>query len=93
MFFKEVLGQKIVSHLKENADANRIPHAQLFVGKLGFGLLNIALEYANYILCEGNEENLKNNIKIEQVTHPDLHFVYQYHQQIVLKNILFRNYF
>ena len=77
MFFKEVLGQeKIVSHLKENADANRIPHAQLFVGKLGFGLLSIALEYANYILCEGNEENLKNNIKIEQVTHPDLHFVY-----------------
>ena len=52
MRFSEVIGQeKLKSKLIAGAKNGRIPHAQLFLGKSGFGGLPLALAYAQYISC------------------------------------------
>ena len=82
MLFSEVIGQKFIkSHLTQSAGKGRIPHAQLFVGKAGSGVLPMAIAYAQYIICGNNESenegaNTSCNIKFEQFAHPDLHFAF-----------------
>ena len=82
MFFKDILGlSHIKNHLTLSADAGRIPHAQLFVGPEGSGLLHMALAYAQYVICnntnsenEGGEEAC--NLKFNSFSHPDMHFAF-----------------
>ena len=82
MQFSEIFGQEnIKSHLTKNADLGRIPHAQLFIGPEGCGLLPIAMAYAQYIICsnQNNENTGLNqacNLKFQKISHPDLHFIY-----------------
>ena len=82
MFFKDILGlSHIKKHLSLSADNGRIPHAQLFVGPEGCGLLPMALAYAQYIICQnthGENEggNSSCNLKFNSFSHPDVHFVY-----------------
>lgn len=82
MLFKEIVGQDhIKNHLTTSASKGRIPHAQLFVGAEGTGILLTAIAYAQYILCANkNLENLEGNadcnLKFEHFSHPDLHFIY-----------------
>ena len=82
MQFSEILGQEYIkSHLTKSASSGRIPHAQLFVGPEGSGTLPMAIAYAQYILCnnsgtenEGGNESC--NLKFDNISHPDLHFIY-----------------
>ena len=82
MQFSEILGQEhIKNHLTKSADSGRIPHAQLFVGPEGSGTLPMALAYAQYVLCknfggENSGENEACNLKFNNISHPDLHFIY-----------------
>ncbi|WP_330444019.1 DNA polymerase III subunit [Flavobacterium sp. C4GT6] len=82
MLFSDILGQEhIKSHLTKSADSGRIPHAQLFVGPEGSGKLAMAIAYAQYILCsntnsENNNGNAACNLKFQNFSHPDLHFVF-----------------
>jgi len=82
MLFSDILGQEhIKSHLTKSADSGRIPHAQLFVGPEGSGKLAMAIAYAQYILCsntnsENNSGNSACNLKFQNFSHPDLHFVF-----------------
>ena len=82
MLFSEVLGlPHIKNHLTTTADKGRIPHAQLFVGSPGSGILPMAISYAQYILCrnkdgENNTGNSACNLKMEKLSHPDLHFAF-----------------
>ena len=82
MLFTEILGQDhIKNHLTKSADSARIPHAQLFVGPEGSGTLPMAIAYAQYILCsntngENSEGNAACNLKFQNFSHPDLHFVF-----------------
>lgn len=82
MLFSEILGlSHIKNHLTSSADAGRIPHAQLFVGPEGCGLLPMALAYAQYIVCnnqEGENNNGNNacNLKFNSLSHPDVHFAF-----------------
>ena len=82
MQFSEILGQDhIKSHLIKSAASGRIPHAQLFIGPEGCGTLITAIAYAQYILCNnsGNENldgNDSCNLKFQNLSHPDLHFIY-----------------
>lgn len=76
MLFSQVLGQEhIKNHLQKSADLGRIPHAQLFVGPEGCGTLVTAIAYAQYIICNG-ENNDFCNLKFDNYSHPDLHFVF-----------------
>ena len=77
MFFKDVIGQDhIKKHLKSTAENGRVPHAQLFVGKEGFGTLSMAIAYAQYLLVSQSKNEESCRIKCEKLTHPDLHFAF-----------------
>ena len=81
MDFSEVIGQEhLKSHLKKTIENSRIPHAQLFIGKSGSGLLPMALGYVKEILCQGLEKKSAAYTncasRIDQLSHPDLHFIY-----------------
>ncbi len=75
MNFDAILGQEFLkNHLKTTVDAGRISHAQLFVGQSGTGVLPMAVAYARYVLC-GND-NASCHLKLDSLSHPDLHFIY-----------------
>jgi DNA polymerase III subunit delta' len=82
MYFKNILGNDYIKkHLLESASRGRVPHAQLFVGEEGGGVLLMAIAYAQYILCanQGFENEGGNdacNLKFSNYSHPDLHFVF-----------------
>lgn len=74
MTFSDILGyESIKRYLTESVAAQRIPHAQLFVGNEGCGTLPMAIAYASHILCRDNESCL---LKCRHLSHPDLHFVF-----------------
>ena len=80
MFFKEIAGKESVKKsLIKAVDNGRIPHAQLFLGKEGFGALPMALAYASYIQCQQRVDAdscgvCSNCIKSHKFIHPDIHF-------------------
>ncbi len=77
MTFDQIIGQEhIKKHLQQSADNNRIPHAQLFVGKEGSGTLPMAIAYAQYLLCKSSSNEEACNIKCNKLQHPDLHFAF-----------------
>ncbi len=82
MLFKDILGlPHIKKHLTLSADAGRIPHAQLFVGREGCGTLPMAIAYAQYIICsnvasENAGGNEACNVKCNSLSHPDVHFAF-----------------
>ncbi len=81
MDFSEIIGQQhIKSHLSKTIENGRIPHAQLFSGVNGSGLLPLAIAYASELLCnqyeKGSSEYLSCKNKVSKLIHPDLHFVY-----------------
>lgn len=82
MLFKKIVGHEhIKNHLLGSSFNGRIPHAQLFIGSEGCGVLQTAIAYSQYILCQnlGSENTGGNeacNLKFENFSHPDLHFVY-----------------
>lgn len=81
MDFSEVIGQKhLKAHLTKSVETGRIPHAQLFVGTAGSGVLPMAIAYASEILCNTHQKDSQayhNCVqKTAKLTHPDLHFIY-----------------
>ncbi len=82
MLFSDVPGLiHLKNHLTTTADRGRIPHAQLFTGNHGSGILPMAIAYAQYILCsntgsENNNGNATCNTKFQKLAHPDLHFAF-----------------
>ena len=77
MLFSEVLGH---DHIKKNllvtTQKGRIPHAQLFVGPEGCGTLELAIAYVQEILCTFSNDPKSCMLKIRNLSHPDVHFIY-----------------
>lgn len=82
MLFNQIIGHSLVKkNLLTTVHSDRVPHAQLFIGKEGTGVLLTAIAYAQFLLCnnQGDENTGGNeacNLKFEHYSHPDLHFVY-----------------
>ena len=77
MLFNQIIGQEhIKKHLQKSAENGRIPHAQLFVGKEGYGTLPMAIAYAQFLLCNFSDDIDTCNIQCNKVQHPDLHFAF-----------------
>jgi DNA polymerase-3 subunit delta' len=81
MDFSQIIGhQHIKAHLLKTIENNRVPHAQLFVGSSGTGVLPMAIAYARALLCSVHEkESLEYRqcaAKVDKLAHPDLHFVF-----------------
>lgn len=82
MKFSDVIGHKeLIGRLRENIDRGRVSHAQLFVGECGWGTLQVALAYVQYLHCphkEGGDACGKcpSCVQIEALAHPDVHFTF-----------------
>ncbi|MFP3592871.1 ATP-binding protein [Chryseobacterium sp. SIMBA_038] len=72
MNWENIAGQENLKKLlKDSIAENRVSHAQLFIGKEGYGTLPIVLAYAKEILKGENEHAAS---KVEHLNHLDLHF-------------------
>jgi DNA polymerase III subunit delta' len=80
MQFKDVIGLNFQKELLiREVNSDRISHAQLFLGKPGFGGLPLALAFVQYIMCEQRIDADSCGIcasckKVAALQHPDLHF-------------------
>ncbi|WP_295840630.1 DNA polymerase III subunit delta' [uncultured Apibacter sp.] len=71
MKWDEIIGQdNLKKQLQNSIQEDRISHAQLFIGKSGFGVLPLALAYASEVICKKSEKCL---LQTHQLQHPDLH--------------------
>lgn len=80
MQFKNVVGQaELKRRLIDEVNNKTVAHAQLFLGKSGYGGLPLALAFTQYLFCEAPQENDSCNEcnsckKISKLQHPDVHF-------------------
>ena len=87
MRFKDIIGHETLKrHLAESIDKGRISHAQLFSGAVGVGTLPLAIAYAQYLNCTSRHDGdscgeCPSCIKMQQLAHPDLHFVFPVNKQ------------
>ncbi|MXO34388.1 DNA polymerase III subunit delta' [Apibacter sp. B3889] len=71
MKWDEIIGQQnLKKQLQNSIKEDRISHAQLYIGKPGYGVLPLALTYASEVICKQSEKCL---LQINQLQHPDLH--------------------
>ncbi len=95
MQFKDVVGQnELKSQLIRDVKLDKISHAQLFLGNMGYGSLPVALAYVQYIFCQDKSENDSCGVcpscrKVSELQHPDLHFSFPVVQAIGKKSDLF----
>jgi DNA polymerase III subunit delta' len=82
MFLREVIGQdEIKKNLISSVQQNKVSHAQLFLGKDGYGTLPLALAFAQYLACTNRSDSdscgkCSNCIKSQKLIHPDIHYSY-----------------
>jgi DNA polymerase-3 subunit delta' len=80
MQFSAVVGQtELVNHLIDEVNNEKVSHAQLFLGKPGYGSLPLALAFVQYLFCENKQAKdscgeCPSCRKVEKLQHPDLHF-------------------
>ena len=79
--FSQIIGlTHLKNHLQTSAKNGRVPHAQMFSGPSGSGLLPLALAYAKLLLCgpmdPENPSYQRSANQVDQLMHPDLHFIY-----------------
>ena len=90
MQFKDIVGQRVlINKLTEVIDSGRISHAQMFLGRMGYGTMALAVAYVQYLMCEhrihhGEGAELRADScgecpsckKIQGMMHPDVHFFF-----------------
>ena len=82
MQFKDVIGQtEIKQHLINEVKQDRISHAQMFLGKAGYGTLPLALAFIQYLFCENRNDfdscgACPSCNKVGKLQHPDVHFTF-----------------
>ncbi len=82
MLFSKVVGQEeIKTRMIQEINSGKMSHAQLFLGKNGYGNLALALAYAQYVFCENKTDQdacgtCPSCSKNQQLIHPDVHFVF-----------------
>ncbi|NBC56852.1 MAG: DNA polymerase III subunit delta' [Bacteroidetes bacterium] len=70
MRFEDIIGQDhLKKHLKTCYTNDRMPHAQLYVGEIGYGTLPMALACANLILNSDTSRQVYSSV----LQHPDFH--------------------
>jgi len=80
MKFEQVPGhEELKVRLIDQVQKNRVAHANLFLGKNGYGTLPLALAFTQYLFCEnkGQQDSCGECAscrRVEKMEHPDLHF-------------------
>lgn len=82
MKFSDVIGhEELKRKLRDNIDAGRVSHAQLFAGEAGWGSLQLALAYVQYLHCTNRTGGdscgcCTSCVQMQALAHPDVHFVF-----------------
>ncbi len=82
MKFNDIIGQKTIKDkLIQMIEKSRIPHALLFSGPEGSGILPAAVAFTQFINCMDRSANdscgkCSSCVKFEKLVHPDLHFIF-----------------
>ncbi len=82
MQFVDVVGHnELKKRLINEVNQNRISHAQLFLGKTGYGGLPLALAFVQYLFCKDRRQEdscavCDNCRRISTFQHPDIHFTF-----------------
>ena len=78
MRFDQIYGHEPqIKALRESISLGRVPHAQLFTGPEGVGMLTVAIAFMRAVFCqEPNADKSSCNLKFDRLTHPDLHFIF-----------------
>jgi len=78
MRFDQIYGHESqIKALRESISLGRVPHAQLFTGPEGVGVLAIAIAFMRAVFCqEPNADKSSCDLKFDRLTHPDLHFIF-----------------
>ncbi len=82
MLFSDVVGQNdIKGRMINEINSEKMSHAQLFLGRNGYGNLALALAYTQFLFCEDRKETDSCGVcpscsKTKQLIHPDVHFVF-----------------
>lgn len=80
MLFKDVIGHsELKKKLTDDVRENKVSHAHLFLGSLGYGGLPLTLAFTQYLLCEDRKQDDSCGTcsackKVAKLEHPDLHF-------------------
>lgn len=88
MQFQQIIGQTtLIKELISSIEGGKIAHAQLFHGPLGYGGLPLALAFSQYLFCVNRQKQDSCGLcpaclKVQQLQHPDLHFVFPVIQSI-----------
>ena len=76
MLFDEVIGQELLKkELIKGLESGRIAHSQLFLSPEGCGGLSLAIAYARMVIEKDNNHS-GTSLKLSELKHPDLHFIY-----------------
>jgi len=80
MLFNDVVGHgSLKKNFIQEVQDDRVSHAQLFLGKTGFGSFPLAMAFVQYLLCDNRTETdscgecAKCN-NVAKMQHPDVHF-------------------
>jgi DNA polymerase-3 subunit delta' len=92
MFYSQVAGQEeIKASLIKSINSNLVSHCYIFEGPKGMGKFNLALIFAQSLLCLNFHEepcNLCNScIKANTLNHPDLHIINEDEKSIKREDI------
>ena len=64
-----------INAFRESISLGRVPHAQLFVGPEGVGMLGVAIAFMRSVFCQDSDSSAC-DLKFDRLTHADLHFVF-----------------
>ena len=64
--------QDLMQQFRDNIASGRMPHAQIFEGKNGYGTLPFAMSYAKAVV----ENSYKNQLTVNPLNHPDIHYFF-----------------
>jgi DNA polymerase-3 subunit delta' len=68
-----MIGHKdLLRQFRVNIVNGRMPHAQIFEGKNGYGTLPLAMSYAKAIV----ENSCQSQLTVNPLNHPDIHFFF-----------------
>lgn len=82
MQFQDIIGQReLKQHFIQEIEQEKVSHAQLFLGKNGYGSLALALAFSQYLFCENKQPMDSCGVcpackKVSDLQHPDLHFTF-----------------
>lgn len=91
MFFSDVPGNNPVKDvLIHQVNTSRISHAQVFFGAEGYGALQMAIAFAQYLFCENKTPTdscgkCAGCVKMNKLAHPDFHLIFPINTNNVIK--------